>query len=206
MAFSTKLKELRKEHNLTQENLASAIAVSRTLITKYESGAVYPTEDNLKRIAEYFNVSVKDLITEEESTSLTLNTVNYLSTFKKVFTILMFIVSFLIVIFLILPVFKYAHYVYPIPDGQLQPDFVHGYASLIAIHFAKNNYLALITLIISLISVVFSIVSLFVNKKIIFIITLFIFVIVIFLFLFTFFNGVSLVSASDFQLNGRVDN
>lgn len=44
MDFPEKLKELRKAKGITQEELAKAIFVSRTLITKYESGAVYPTK------------------------------------------------------------------------------------------------------------------------------------------------------------------
>ena len=46
MTFSEKLRKLRKEKGLTQEELARAVFVSRTLITKYESGAVYPTKEN----------------------------------------------------------------------------------------------------------------------------------------------------------------
>lgn len=40
MEFSKKLKELRKEKGLTQEELASQLFVSRALISKYESGAI----------------------------------------------------------------------------------------------------------------------------------------------------------------------
>ena len=46
MRFPEKLKKLRKEKGLTQEELAKAIFVSRTLISKYENGSVYPTKDN----------------------------------------------------------------------------------------------------------------------------------------------------------------
>ena len=66
MSFAENLKNLRKEKNLTQENLASEILVSRTLITKYESGAVLPTEENLKRLADYFAVTTSELMPDEE--------------------------------------------------------------------------------------------------------------------------------------------
>lgn len=51
MEFAKKLKELRKEKGLTQEELASQLFVSRTLISKYESGAIYPTKENAEKIA-----------------------------------------------------------------------------------------------------------------------------------------------------------
>lgn len=54
MSFSEKLKELRKEKGLTQEELAKEIFVSRTLISKYENGAIYPTKENAIKIAEFF--------------------------------------------------------------------------------------------------------------------------------------------------------
>ena len=56
MKFNEKLKELRKEKGLTQEELASKIYVSRTLISKYESGAIIPTKDNIEKLALFFNV------------------------------------------------------------------------------------------------------------------------------------------------------
>ena len=47
MTFQENLKKLRLEKDLTQEELANKIFVSRTLITKYENGTVMPTKDNL---------------------------------------------------------------------------------------------------------------------------------------------------------------
>ncbi|MFA5766138.1 MAG: helix-turn-helix transcriptional regulator, partial [Bacilli bacterium] len=43
MELNEKIRKLRKENGLSQEQLASKIFVSRTLITKYESGSVFPT-------------------------------------------------------------------------------------------------------------------------------------------------------------------
>ena len=57
MSFSKKLKQLRIDQGLTQEQLANGVHVSRTLINKYENGAEEPTLDNIKRIAEFFGVS-----------------------------------------------------------------------------------------------------------------------------------------------------
>ena len=53
MEFCEKLQELRKNHRLTQEELAEQLYVSRTAISKWESGRGYPSIDSLKAIAMY---------------------------------------------------------------------------------------------------------------------------------------------------------
>lgn len=66
MEFNEKLQELRKRRSLTQEELAEALYVSRTAISKWESGRGYPSIDSLKAISRYFSVSIDELICSEE--------------------------------------------------------------------------------------------------------------------------------------------
>jgi transcriptional regulator with XRE-family HTH domain len=66
MEFNEKLQELRKSRSLTQEELADALFVSRTAISKWESGRGYPSLDSLKQISRYFSVSIDELICPEE--------------------------------------------------------------------------------------------------------------------------------------------
>ena len=66
MEFNEKLRELRKGRSLTQEELAEALFVSRTAVSKWESGRGYPSLDSLKEISRYFSVSIDDLICSEE--------------------------------------------------------------------------------------------------------------------------------------------
>lgn len=66
MEFNKKLQELRKRKGLTQEELAEVLYVSRTAISKWESGRGYPGIDSLKRISEYFSVSLDELLSSEE--------------------------------------------------------------------------------------------------------------------------------------------
>ena len=66
MEFHEKLQELRKSRSLTQEELAEALFVSRTAISKWESGRGYPGIDSLKEIARFFSVTVDELICPEE--------------------------------------------------------------------------------------------------------------------------------------------
>ena len=54
MEFHEKLQELRKGRGLTQEELAEILYVSRTAISKWESGKGYPSIDSLKGIAGFF--------------------------------------------------------------------------------------------------------------------------------------------------------
>lgn len=62
MELSEKLQQLRKQQNLTQEELAHALYVSRAAISKWESGRGYPSIDSLKAIADYFGLTVDELI------------------------------------------------------------------------------------------------------------------------------------------------
>ena len=53
MEFNEKLQELRKNKNLTQEQLAEMSFVSRTAISKWESGRGYPSIDSLKEMSNF---------------------------------------------------------------------------------------------------------------------------------------------------------
>ena len=66
MEFHEKLQALRKQKHLTQEELAAELFVSRTAISKWESGRGYPSIDSLKAISGFFAVSIDDLLSGEE--------------------------------------------------------------------------------------------------------------------------------------------
>lgn len=66
MEFNQKLQELRKQRGLTQEELGGILFVSRTAISKWESGRGYPNIDSLKAIAKYFGITVDELLSSEE--------------------------------------------------------------------------------------------------------------------------------------------
>ena len=70
MEFHEKLQELRKQRGLTQEELAEALYVSRTAISKWESGRGYPNIDSLKEISNYFSVTIDDLLSSEKLLSI----------------------------------------------------------------------------------------------------------------------------------------
>ena len=66
MEFNKKLQELRKHKGLTQEELAEALFVSRTAVSKWESGRGYPNIDSLKAIAKFFGITVDELLSGDE--------------------------------------------------------------------------------------------------------------------------------------------
>ncbi|WP_167959176.1 helix-turn-helix domain-containing protein [Anaerosporobacter faecicola] len=66
MEFNEKLQQLRRDKELTQEQLAEVLYVSRTAISKWESGRGYPSIESLKAISKYFAVSIDDLLSSDE--------------------------------------------------------------------------------------------------------------------------------------------
>ena len=66
MEFNEKLQELRKQKGLTQEQLAEYLYVSRTAISKWESGRGLPNIESLKAMSKFFSVSLDELLSGEE--------------------------------------------------------------------------------------------------------------------------------------------
>ena len=69
MSFSENLTELRKINNLSQEDLAEKIGVSRQTLSKYETGESVPDIQKCKMIADVFSVSLDDLISYNKDDS-----------------------------------------------------------------------------------------------------------------------------------------
>ncbi len=66
MTFGQKLKKLRNDNNLTQEQLAEMIFVTRTAISKWETDNGYPSIDSLKAISNLFSISIDELISDAD--------------------------------------------------------------------------------------------------------------------------------------------
>lgn len=62
MNFANRLKQLRKENNLTQEELAQKISKTRSTIAGYETERKEPDYETLVLLAKYFNVSLDYLM------------------------------------------------------------------------------------------------------------------------------------------------
>lgn len=60
--FIDNLKKIRKNNNLSQEQLAEILGISRQAISKWESGSAYPEMEKILQICEKFNVNIDDLL------------------------------------------------------------------------------------------------------------------------------------------------
>ena len=83
MEFSKKIQELRNKNKLTQEQFAEKLYVSRTAVSKWESGKGYPSIDSLKYISKIFNVSIDELLSNEEIIDIEELSISFIATLKK---------------------------------------------------------------------------------------------------------------------------
>ena len=67
MNLGEKIKRLRKENNLSQEQLAEKLNVSRQAISKWEANKAYPDIENLILLRKIFDVTLDDLIIDENN-------------------------------------------------------------------------------------------------------------------------------------------
>ena len=65
MSFSENLKHIRKEHHLSQEELAELLDVSRQAVSKWEQGQGYPEVEKLLLLSTKLNISLDALMSVE---------------------------------------------------------------------------------------------------------------------------------------------
>jgi len=66
MALYSRIRQLRRKHSLTQLQVANAIGVARPAVTQWEAGTTRPRLEFLVPLAELFDVTVDDLLAEDE--------------------------------------------------------------------------------------------------------------------------------------------
>lgn len=79
------LKKLRKENNLSQEQLAETLGLSRQSISKWEQGTSTPDIDNFVKLSKIYKVSIDSLLNGEDdgNTAITVDTEVKTDTEKK---------------------------------------------------------------------------------------------------------------------------
>ena len=96
MKFCDKLQKIRKENNITQEQLADKLNVSRQAVSKWESDTAYPDTEKLIQISKIFNISLDELINDTKNTKES-NTVNkkfnFVETFNMIFDFVSKVIS-----------------------------------------------------------------------------------------------------------------
>lgn len=65
MTFGEKIKNLREQNGITQEELAQKLYVTRTAVSKWENDKGFPSIDTLKHIAELFGVTLDELVSDD---------------------------------------------------------------------------------------------------------------------------------------------
>ena len=155
MEFGEKIQKLRNQNKWTQEQLAEKLYLSRTAVSKWESGKGYPNIDSLKDIAKLFNKTIDELLSSEEIIDIAKkeNTSNIKRTNNLIYGLL----DIISVLFIFLPLY-----------AQKTEDFVYS-VSLISTNDISNvikiSYVVILS-VLSLIGIVELILNFIDNKKI----------------------------------------
>ena len=104
MEFNEKLQHLRKQHNMTQEQLAEKLYVTRAAVSKWESGKGYPNIESLKAISSLFAISIDELLSGNEL--LELAATENRSNLKRIYNIIGGVVDLLAIVFIFLPLYR----------------------------------------------------------------------------------------------------
>ena len=140
MEFGEKIQKLRNQNKWTQEQLAEKLYVSRTAVSKWESGKGYPNIDSLKDIAKLFNKTIDELLSSEEIIDIAKkeNTTNIKRTNNLIYGLL----DIISVLFIFLPLY-----------AQKTENFVYS-VSLISTNDISNIIKILYIVILSVLSLI----------------------------------------------------
>ena len=174
LELNKKIKQIRNDNKLTQEQFAEKMLVSRTAVSKWENGTCYPSVDSLKYMSKIFNVSLDKLLSSEEILEI-VNMENK-SNMSKYNCLLFCLLDIVRIIFIILPLYSYK-----------TNDFIYS-VSL----FNSNGLGATLKIIFMLIFIIFLVLGIIElilnfkgNNRLINKISMFLDIISIFVFLFT---------------------
>ncbi len=95
------IKKYRNINNLTQDELSNKIFVSRTLVTKWETGNAIPTKENIVKMCEVFNISINKLLNRKEYNMIMLSSYKTKAIEKMLLlsSLILFIVSITLFVF-----------------------------------------------------------------------------------------------------------
>ncbi len=164
MEFAEKLKTLRKDADLTQQEVADKLYISRSLYAKYESGIATPSKDILQKISLLFDVGVNELVSCEETTFMVVEEHNTREKLKEITLVTSVVICAVFIIFYFIPVFQVYSYKYPAPAGQ-QPERIMTLMSSFSLLNSKGVPLGNITLGFCVIEIVLSILCLTIFNK-----------------------------------------
>ena len=140
MNFGEKIQKLRNQNNWTQEQLAEKLYVSRTAVSKWESGKGYPNIDSLKDIAKLFNKTIDELLSSEEIIDIAKeeNTSNIIKASNLVYGLL----DIISVLFIFLPLY-----------AKQTEEFIYS-VSLLSTDDISNTIKILYVILLSMLSII----------------------------------------------------
>lgn len=77
MRINEKIKELRKKNNLTQKEMAKKLGVSLSSLQKYEYGDFYPSAEVIRKIIDFFKITLNDFLDVNDITNEEKNIINW---------------------------------------------------------------------------------------------------------------------------------
>ncbi|MBQ7409889.1 MAG: helix-turn-helix domain-containing protein [Clostridia bacterium] len=115
MKFNERLLDLRKKNGWSQEELGEKLDVSRQTISKWESGQTTPELEKLRNLAKLFNISVDELINEDEPVEENnIEKDEFLNTEKiskkkrsKIKTLLIYMFVVIFIFYIVLVIYRY---------------------------------------------------------------------------------------------------
>ena len=131
MELGKKIKNLRMQKDITQEQLAERLFVSRVTVSKWERGRGYPNIDSLKLMADVFSISIDDLLSREQTVQP--EEAPQKKTAGKRQSFLFGIIDVLAVLFLLLPF--YSNYYTTHVDSVVLSKLTNVNRDIIAAHY-----------------------------------------------------------------------
>lgn len=140
MNFGEKIQKLRNQNEWTQEQLAEKLYVSRTAVSKWESGKGYPNIDSLRDIAKLFNKTIDELLSSEEIIDIAKeeNTSNIIKASNLVYGLL----DIISVLFIFLPLY-----------AKQTEEFIYS-VSLLSTDGISNTIKILYVIVLSMLSII----------------------------------------------------
>ena len=99
--LSEKLKKYRADNNLTQEEFAAKLFVTRNAVSKWENDNGYPNIDTLKDIAKLLNVTIDELLGDDDVKTIAINTNEKINKYKNYASNIVVFISYVLVAILI---------------------------------------------------------------------------------------------------------
>lgn len=144
---------MRNQNKWTQEQLAEKLYVSRTAVSKWESGKGYPNIDSLKDIAKLFDKSIDELLSSEEIIDIAKK--ENTSNIKKINNLIYGLLDIISFLFIFLPLY-----------AKKTDSFIYS-VSLIGTNDISNIIKIIFIIILSILSLIgfFEIIMQFIDNK-----------------------------------------